>query len=90
MQAYKYNTTDIQEDVINTYYRRRNTQKRAERRRREKIYFIKQKLLGFGMVLYTIYSFFLEDATFGIFASIFFLPMGIYAMITKEKVLMIR
>lgn len=80
MQAYKYNTTDIQEDAINTYYRRRQ----------EKLYFLKQKVIGFTMVLFTVYGFFLEDATFGVFASIFFLPMGIYAMITKEKVFTIN
>lgn len=86
-EAYNY-TYDIQEEAINTYYRRRNRQKRAERRRKEKVYFIKQKIFGicfaaFGLLIPFIAD---GDAT----ASLLIVPMALYMVFTKEKVLMIR
>lgn len=86
-EAYNY-TCDIHEDAINTYYRRRNRQKRAERKRKEKAYYIKQKIFGvcfaaFGLLIPFIAD---GDAT----ASLLIVPMALYMIFTKEKVLMIR
>ena len=87
MQAYNtYNTTDIQEDAINTYYRRRNRQKRVERRRQEKLYYIKQKIFGVVMAAFGLIIPFVTngDATM----SLLIVPMGLYTIFTKEKVFM--
>lgn len=77
----------ISEDAINTYYRRRNRQKRAERRRQEKLYYIKQKIFGIIMATFGVLIPFIAggDATI----SLFIIPMGLYMIFTKEKVLML-
>ena len=64
-------------------YRRKTTR----RQKAERIYYIKQKLSGLTMAAIGIITPILldGDAT----ASVIFLPLGIYLMTTKEKVIMI-
>lgn len=87
MNTYTH-STEIHEDALNTYYRRRNRQKRAEQKRKEKIYYIKQKIFGICFATFGILvPFFADgDAT----ASLLVVPMSVYMIFTKEKVLMIR
>ena len=87
MNTYAQSTTEIHEDAINTYYRRRNSQKRAERRRQEKLYYIKQKIFGILMAAFGILIPFVADGDAT--ASLLFIPMGLYTIFTKEKVLML-
>lgn len=82
MQAKQYTyTEDIQQDAIETYYRRRNRQKKVNRK-----YFIKQKLFGLLMVLFGVLVPIVcdGDATM----SLLIVPMGLYILFTKEKVFM--
>lgn len=62
-------------------YNRKKSRKRAEA-----IYYIKQKLAGLTMVSIGIFTPFLldGDATFSLIA----LPLGIWLLFTKEKVMM--
>ena len=87
MNTYAQSTTEMHEDALNTYYRKRNRQKRAERRKQEKLYYIKQKLFGivtaaFGLLIPFVTD---GDATM----SLFIIPMALYMIFTKEKVLML-
>ena len=81
-RQYTY-TEDIQKEAIETYYRKRNKQKKANRK-----YFIKQKLFGFLMVLFGVLVPIVCDGDATI--SLFIIPMALYMIFTKEKVLMIR
>ena len=63
--------------------------KRAERKARrkaERIYYIKQKLIGFAAVGISVASPLLLDGDATI--SVLMLPLGIFLMVTKEKVCM--
>jgi hypothetical protein len=82
MEARQYiYTEDIHADAMETYYRRRG-QKKANRK-----YFIKQKLFGLLMVLFGILIPFVADGDATM--SLLIVPMGLYTMFTKEKVLML-
>ena len=86
--TYDYYTLEQAREII----REENRQKairRAEhkaRRKAEKIYYIKQKLLGLTMAIIGILIPFVcdGDAT----ASLLVLPLGLYLLFTKEKVMM--
>ena len=60
--------------------------KRTRRRKAERIYYIKQKLSGLTMASIGIFTPFLldGDATFSLIA----LPLGLFLVFTKEKVMM--
>lgn len=63
-------------------YRRKTTR----RQKAERIYYIKQKLSGFTMAAIGIFTPFLldGDVTFSLIA----LPLGLFLVFTKEKVMM--
>ena len=88
MNTYSQNTTEIYEDAINTYYRRRNSQKRAERIKQEKLYYIKQKIFGIVFAAFGLLIPFIADGDATM--SLFIVPMALYMIFTKEKVLLIR
>ena len=66
-------------------YNRRETKRRI-RQRTERLYYMKQRLLGAMMVVIGIVTPFLldGDTTFSIVA----LPLGVFLLLTKEKVMM--
>ncbi len=84
-----YNGSEVIETVY-TYdewlkeYNRRETQRRI-RQRTEQLYYIKQKLSGMVMAAVGIIAPFIlgGDATVSLFA----LPLGIFLMLTKERVM---
>ena len=64
-------------------YNRRESQRRR-RQRTERLYYIKQRLSGLAMVIIGMIVPLLDgDATVSLFA----LPLGIFLMMTKEKVM---
>ena len=87
MNTYAQSTTDIHKEALDTYYRRRNRQKRAERRRQEKLYYIKQKLFGVLFAAFGILIPFIADGDATM--SLFIIPMALYMIFTKEKVLLL-
>lgn len=85
--AYK-NYENIQRlDTLHTYAEwKRIERKRKAQRRETAIYYIKQKLMGLAAVGLSIASLLLLDGDATI--SVLMLPLGIFLMITKEKVCM--
>ena len=88
VSTYDYYTLDQARKII-TEENRQKAIKRAERKarkRKETIYYIKQKLSGLTMVAIGIITPILlgGDATFSLIA----LPLGIYLIFTKEKIMM--
>ena len=86
--TYDYYTLDQARQII-AEENRQKAIRRAERRARKKaetIYYIKQKLSGLTMATIGIVMPILldGDATFSLFA----LPLGIYLLLTKQKVMM--
>ena len=86
--TYDYYTLDQARQII-TEENRQKAIRRAERKSRKKaeaIYYIKQKLSGLTMAsIGIIVPILLDgDATFSLIA----LPLGIYLIFTKEKVMM--
>ena len=83
--AIKLNTETINETMTYSEWERIHTQ-RARKRKAERTYYIKQKLSGLVMAAIGIVMPILldGDATFSIIA----LPLGIWLMFTKEKVMM--
>lgn len=75
-----YNTPSGNTQIL--LYRRKPTR----RQKAERIYYIKQKLSGLTMAAIGIFIPFLcdGDATFSLIA----LPLGLFLMFTKEKVMM--
>ena len=85
---YDYYTLEQAREIIREENRQKAI-KRAERKARrnaEKSYYIKQKLSGLTMAAIGIFIPFLldGDATFSLIA----LPLGLYLLFTKEKVMM--
>lgn len=86
----QYNNGSRVIETVYTYeewlkeYNRRETKRRI-RQRTEHLYYIKQKLSGFIMVAIGIITPFVCDgeATFSLVA----LPLGIFLLLTKEKVM---
>ena len=83
--AIKLNTETINETITYSELKRINTQK-VRKRKAERTYYIKQKLSGLTMAAVGIITPILldGDVTFSLFA----LPLGIWLMFTKEKVMM--
>lgn len=83
--AIKLNTETINETMTYSQWERIHTQK-ARKRKAECAYYIKQKLSGLTMAAIGIITPILldGDATLSLIA----LPLGIWLMFTKEKVMM--
>lgn len=85
--AIKINTNTETIETVMTYsqWGRIHTQK-ARKRKAERTYYIKQKLSGLTLATVGIITPILldGDATFSLFA----LPLGIWLLFTKEKVMM--
>ena len=83
--AIKLSTETIETVMTYSEWERIHTQK-ARKRKAETIYYIKQKLSGLTMATIGIITPILldGDATFSLFA----LPVGIWLLFTKEKVMM--
>ena len=86
--TYDYYTLDQARQIISEENRQKAIRKaeRKARKKAEKIYYIKQKLSGLtmaaiGIITPIIYD---GDATFSLIA----LPLGIWLLFTKEKVMM--
>lgn len=85
----QYNNRSEVFEVVYTYdewikeHNRRETQRRR-RQRTECLYYIKQRLSGLAMLIIGIIVPFLDgDATVSLFA----LPLGIFLMLTRDKVM---
>lgn len=86
--TYDYYTLEQARKIIREENRQKAI-KRAERKARRKaevIYYIKQKLMGLAAVGISVASPLLLDGDVTI--SVLMLPLGIFLMITKEKVCM--
>lgn len=83
--AIKLNTETIETVMTYSQWERIHTQK-ARKRKAERTYYIKQKLSGLTMAAIGIIIPFINDgdATFSLIA----LPLGIWLLFTKEKVMM--
>ena len=85
---YDYYTLEQAREIIREENRQKAIKRteRKARRKAEKIYYIKQKLSGLTMAAIGILTPFLcdGDATFSLIA----LPLGLFLMFTKEKVMM--
>ena len=89
VSTYDYYTLDQARKII-AEQNRQKAIRRAERKaqkRKETTYYIKQKISGLAMVAIGIITPILlnGDATFSLFA----LPLGIYLLLTKEKVMIV-
>lgn len=78
-RQYTY-TEDIQQEAMDTYYRRRG-QKKSKKKPD-----LKQKLFGLLMVLFGILIPFVADGDATM--SLLIIPMGLYTIFTNEKVFM--
>lgn len=85
---YDYYTLEQAREIIKEENRQKAIRRaeRKARRKAEKIYYIKQKLSGLTMAAIGIFTPFLldGDATFSLIA----LPLGLFLVFTKEKVMM--
>lgn len=83
--AIKLNTETIETSMTYSELERIHTQN-ARKRKAETIYYIKQKLSGLTLAVVGIITPFIcdGDATFSLIA----LPLGIWLLFTKEKVMM--
>lgn len=82
----QYSKADQIETVMTFLEWEKIYNKRKSRKRAEAIYYIKQKLMGLAAVGISVASPLLLDGDATI--SILMLPLGIFLMITKEKVCM--
>lgn len=86
--TYDYYTLDQAREII-AEENRQKAIRRAERetkRKAERIYYIKQKLSGLAMATIGILTPFLCDGDATVF--LFVVPLGLFLMFTKEKVMM--
>ena len=85
---YDYYTLEQAREIIAEENRQKAIRRaeRKARRKAERIYYIKQKLSGLTMAAIGIFTPFLldGDATISLIA----LPLGLYLLFTKEKVMM--
>ena len=85
--AITYYTLDQAREILREEARQKRLarQKREEEKREIFIYFLKQKMMGIALIIISILIPILldGDAT----ASLLFLPLGIYMLFTKEKVI---
>ena len=85
---YDYYTLEQAREIIREEERQKAIRRaeRKARRRAETIYYIKQKLIGLAAVGISVASPLLLDGDATI--SVLMLPLGIFLMVTKEKVCM--
>lgn len=83
-----YYTLDQAREILREESRQKRLarQKREAKRKVKTIYFLKQKMMGIALIIISVLIPILldGDAT----ASLLFLPLGIYILFTKEKVIM--
>ena len=83
-----YYTLDQAREILREESRQKRLarQKREAKRKAKTIYFLKQKMMGIALIIISILIPILldGDAT----ASLLFLPLGIYVLFTKERVIM--
>ena len=86
--AITYYTLDQAKEILREEARQKRLarQKREAKRKAKTIYFLKQKMMGIALIIISVLIPILldGDAT----ASLLFLPLGIYVLFTKEKVIM--
>ena len=86
--AITYYTLDQAREILREEARQKrlDRQKRETKRKAKIIYFLKQKMMGIALIIISILIPIINngDAT----ASLLFLPLGIYVLFTKEKVIM--
>ena len=82
-----YYTLDQAREILREEARQKRIarQKREAKRKAKTIYFLKQKMIGIALIIISILIPILldGDAT----ASLLFLPLGIYVLFTKERVI---
>ena len=85
--AITYYTLDQAREILREEARQKRLarQKREAKRKAKTIYFLKQKMMGIALIIISILIPIINngDAT----ASLLFLPLGIYVLFTKEKVI---
>ena len=83
-----YYTLDQAREILREEARQKRLarQKREAKRKAKTIYFLKQKMMGIALIIVSILIPIVcdGDAT----TSLLFLPLGIYMLFTKEKVVM--
>ena len=83
-----YYTLDQAREILREEARQKRLarQKREAKRKAKTIYFLKQKMMGIALIIISILIPIINngDAT----ASRLFLPLGIYVLFTKERVIM--
>ena len=83
-----YYTLDQAREILREEARQKRLarQKREAKRKAKTIYFLKQKMMGIALIIISILIPIINngDAT----ASLLFLPLGIYMLFTKKKVIM--
>ena len=86
--AITYYTLDQAREILREEARQKRIarQKREAKRKAKTIYFLKQKMMGIALIIISILIPIINngDAT----ASLLFLPLGIYVLFTKERVIM--
>ena len=86
--AITYYTLDQAREILREEARQKRLarQKREAKRKAKTIYFLKQKMMGIALIIISILIPIVcdGDAT----TSLLFLPLGIYMLFTKEKVIM--
>ena len=86
--AITYYTLDQAREILREEARQKRIarQKREAKRKAKTIYFLKQKMIGIALIIISILIPIINngDAT----TSLLFLPLGIYMLFTKEKVIM--
>ena len=80
-----YYTLDQARRIIEEENRQKAMRKARQkaRKRVEIFYYIKQKLLGLAMIVFSVAAPFILDGD--VTASVIMLPLGIYTLFTKEK-----
>ena len=80
-----YYTLDQARRIIEEENRQKAMRKARQkaRKRVEIFYYIKQKLLGLAMLVFSVAAPFILDGD--VTASVIMLPLGIYTLFTKEK-----
>ena len=79
---------EMLEDSEVLYYLDREYQRKKQAKRKRALYYLKQKLSGLLLVVLSVITPMLldGDAT----ASLLFFPLGIYLMITRQKIMQFR
>ena len=83
-----YYTLDQAREILREEARQKRLarQKREAKRKAKIIYFLKQKMMGIALIIISILIPIINNGD--VTASLLFLPLGIYILFTKEKVIM--